>query len=263
MLVKLLKYDLKSILKFLIIFYSLAMFFGVLTRVFLSIENSLIMNIIGEIFSGAAISMMFSIVINNLMRMWVRFKQNLYGDESYLTHTLPIEKKTLYLSKFLTAIITLFISVAVIVLTLLTAYYSKENMKILKSLLLPIADMYNSSLLGLLSEISLVLFLEFVNILQCGFTGIILGHRKNTAKTGSSVLFGFISFMVSQTLVVLMVFAAAIFNKDLMNLFFTNNIVNVESLKTVIYIAITIYFIIAVIGVLFNIKLFKKGVNVD
>ena len=48
MLVKLLKYDLKSILKFLIIFYSLAMFFGVLTRVFLSIENSLIMNIIGE-----------------------------------------------------------------------------------------------------------------------------------------------------------------------------------------------------------------------
>ena len=96
MLKKLLKYDLKKIYKFLIIFYSLSIFFGVLTRIFFSIENSLIMNIIGQICNGASISMMFSILINNLMRTWVDFKHNLYGDESYLTHTLPVEKQTLY-----------------------------------------------------------------------------------------------------------------------------------------------------------------------
>ena len=57
------------------------------------------MNIIGEICQGAMFSMMISAIINNLMRMWVRFKQNLYGDESYLTHTLPVTKASIYLSK--------------------------------------------------------------------------------------------------------------------------------------------------------------------
>ena len=71
MLKKLLRYDLKSIFKLLIIFYSLALFFALLTRIFFSIENSIIMNIIGKICSGTAISMMFSILINNLMRICV------------------------------------------------------------------------------------------------------------------------------------------------------------------------------------------------
>ena len=83
MLKKLLKYDLKDIFKLLIVFYILALFFGGMTRLFLSIENSVIMNIIGQVCSGACIAMMFNILINNLMRLWVRFKQNLYGDESY------------------------------------------------------------------------------------------------------------------------------------------------------------------------------------
>ena len=132
MLGKLLKYDLKNIFKFLAIFYSLALFFATLTRIFFSIENSLVMNIIAQICSGTAISMMFSILINNLMRMWVRFKHNLYGDESYLTHTLPVKKHTLYLSKSIVAVITLFTSVVVIGGTLFIAYYSKENIEILK-----------------------------------------------------------------------------------------------------------------------------------
>ena len=37
MLKKLLKYDLKNIFKFLMIFYILALFFGILTRIFLNI----------------------------------------------------------------------------------------------------------------------------------------------------------------------------------------------------------------------------------
>ena len=98
MLKKLLKYELASIFKFLIIFYSLALFFALLSRIFLNIENSFIMYVIGEICRGASISMMFSIIINNLMRLWVRFKNNLYGDESYLTHTLPVSKKTIFFS---------------------------------------------------------------------------------------------------------------------------------------------------------------------
>lgn len=263
MLRKLLKYDLQNIFKFLIIFYSLAAFFGVLTRVFFSFENSFVLNILGQITTGATISMLCSILINNLMRMWVRFKYNLYGDESYLTHTLPVEKHTHYLSKILTAVITLFTSLAVIGAVLFAAYYSKENLQLVKNLLLPLAEIYDSSILGILVAFLFVLFLEFLNILQCGFTGIILGHRMNNAKTGLSVLFGFVTFGVTQGLVLVIMFLVALFNKDFMNLFVTNTAINIDTIKIAIYIAIATYTLISILLCFVNIKLFKKGVNVD
>ncbi len=263
MLNKLLKYDLKSNFKVIIIFYSLAVFFAVLTRIFLNIENSLILNIIGQVCSGVTISMLFNIVINNLMRIWVRFKQNLYGDESYLTHTLPVKKQTLYLSKALTAILTLFISVIVIGLTLFIAYYSKENIELLKSLLLPLADAYGSTVMNILLAVLFVFFLEFANALQAGFTGIILGHKMDNFKTGYSVLFGFIAYIVTQIFVLLMTFVVALFNADIMNLFITNTVVNMNMVKVIIYMAIAIYTLTLVIGYFINLKLFKKGVNID
>ena len=64
MLKKMLKYDLKNVYKVVSIFYALALFFAILTRVFLSIENSFIMDIIGRVCSGITLSMLFNILIN-------------------------------------------------------------------------------------------------------------------------------------------------------------------------------------------------------
>lgn len=264
MLRKLLKYDLENIFKFLIIFYSLAIFFAILTRIFFSIDdNSLIMNILGQITSGTAISMMFSIVINNLMRLWVRFKNNFYGDESYLTHTLPIEKKTLYLSKTIASLITLFTSILVIALTLFIAYYSKQNIETLKNILLPIANTFDSSILNIIIAVLFVFFLELVNGLFSGYTGIILGHKKNNNKVGYSVLFGFIAYLITQTIGIISIFVVGIFNKDIMNLFITNEIINIDSIHTIIYLAIIIYTTTIILLHITNLKLFKQGVNVE
>ena len=263
MLKKLLRYDLENVFKVLIIFYVLALFFGVLTRIFLNIENSFIMNLIGQICSGSAISMIVSILINNLMRLWVRFKNNFYGDESYLTHTLPVEKKTLYLSKVLAAIITLFTSVLIIGLTLFIAYYSKANILTLKNILLPIANAYGSTIIKLLLALLFVFFIEFANMLQSGYTGMILGHKMNNTKMGFSVLFGFGAYIITQIFAVLMLFITALFNKDIMNLFFTNEIINTEMIKIIIYLAIIIYIITFIVGYIVNLKMFQKGVNVD
>ena len=263
MLGKLLKYDLQSKIKFLMIFYSLAIFFAVLTRLFLLIDNSLIMNVIGKICSGVTISMIFNILINNIMRLWVRFKNNFYGDESYLTHTLPVDKKTLYLSKALDGVISLFISVLVIALALFIAYYSKENIELLKNLLLPVADIMGSSVIKIILAFLFICFLEIANMVQAGFCGIILGHKMNNMKTGFSVLYGFLCYMVTQVFVLIIIFITGLFNKDIMNLFFTNEIVNIEMIKFIIYLAIVIYTVTLFIGYIINVKLFKVGVNVD
>lgn len=264
MLKYLLKYDLKYIFKFIIIFYSLAFFFGTLARIFLSVENSLVMEIIGKICSGTAISMMFSILINNLMRLWVRFKQNLYGDESYLTHTLPVKKQTLYMSKIITAVISVFVSVIVIALTLYITYYSKENIEFIKNLLLPFADIYESSVLKILLAFFVVFFLEFANILQAGFTGIILGHKiMDTAKTGFSVIFGFLVYIATQVFSVVVMLIFGLFNENFMNLFITKNAIDIPTVKEVVYLAIAVYSISLIVIYFINQYLFKKGVNVD
>lgn len=263
MLKKSLKYDLKSVFKVLVIFYILAVFFGVLTRVFFSFKNSLVLEILGEISQGAAISMMCSTLINNIMRMWVRFKSHFYGDESYLTHTLPVEKSTHYLSKIFATVITLLVSCLVICAVLFTAYYSKDNLQLLKNMLLPVTQVYDSTLLQIIALFGIVFFLQFLNILQCGFTGIILGHRKNSGKTGFSVLFGSLAYLLSQAIIVAVLFVIAIFNKDFMNLFVTNTVLNVGVIKSMTYISIFCYTLVSVLICFVNVRLFKKGVDVD
>ena len=263
MLGKLSKYDLKSIFKVLVIFYSIGMFFGLLTRLFFSIDNSLIMEVIAKICSGVTISMIFNILINNVMGLWGRFRRNLYGDESYLTHTLPVEKKTLYLAKVLTAVITLFTSIVVIGLMTFIAYYSKENLELVKNLLLPVAHAYGSTIIKILLAFLFIFFLEFACVLQSGFTGLILGHRMNNAKIGYSVLFGFATYIATQVFTLIILFLVSLFNKDLMNLFYTTEMINVDVIKFVIYLAIGIYSLIFIIEYFVNSRLFNKGVNVD
>ena len=127
MLSKVLKYDLKFVYKVLLVFYSLVIFFAILTRLCFSFENSFILNILANIFSGFTISFMFSILINNLMRLWARFIKNCYSDESYLTHTLPINKKTIYASKFSFCKSFIIFSTSIGILILLTAFLCPPN----------------------------------------------------------------------------------------------------------------------------------------
>ena len=160
MLRKLLKYDLKWEYKVLIVFYTLALLFAALTRLFFSIENSLMFNIMGQIVNGAMISMMISGLINCFMRSWVRFINNIYKDESYLTHTLPVNKKNIYLSKVLTALICSFTTIIVALVCLFISYYSETNIEALKSYLKITADAYNISVISLILIVSFVIFLE-------------------------------------------------------------------------------------------------------
>lgn len=263
MLKKLLKYDLKSINIVLIVFYGLSIFFSILTRIFLSIENSFIFNVIGQICNGTMIAMMFNIIINNLIRLWVRFKQNFYGDESYLTHTLPVEKKTLYLSKFIVSVITLIISISVIVLSLFIAHYSKENIELVKNLLLPLATIYDSTVIGIILLFVFVCFLELFNMLQSGYVGIVLGHRKNNNKMLFTFIYGFIIYLLTQIFALVVVFLAALFNKDIMNLFYSMEMLNIDMIKLCIYLAIGVYMTNIIVLYIVNSKLFSKGVNVD
>ena len=173
MLGKLLKYDLKWVYKLLIIFYSLAFIFSVIGRVFGEIENSLVCDIVSKICFGTAISMIVSSIINSLMRLWARFTRNVYKDESYLTHTLPVEKKDIYASKIISGLVCIFTSMVVGVICLFICYYSEANIEVIKNLLELAATTYNTTVLKLLLVVRVVIVLELIYILLNGYVGLI------------------------------------------------------------------------------------------
>ncbi len=265
MLSKCLKYDLKYIYKVLIVFYLIDIVFAILTRILFSFDNSFMLHIIALISSGTTISFMFSIIINNLMRVWARFVKNVYGDESYLTHTLPISKSTIYTSKFLSSIITMFTSILVIILCVFIAYYSKENLEILKSTLQFFATVMNSTTIKVILVSFFVIFLEFTTILQAGFTGILLGHRSNNLKMAKSILYGFLNYLFVVAISVLIIYIIGLFNPNIMTLFNSNisNTLTVDIVKTALVLGICLYIILIGIYYFIDIKVFKKGVNVD
>lgn len=263
MLAKVLKYDLKYIYKVLIVFYILSLLFAGLTRILFCFSSSLILNILAQISSGVTISMIFNIIINNIMRTWTRFIKNIYGDESYLTHTLPISKRVIYISKFFSGVITMLTSIVVIIITITIAYYSKENLNIIKESLNMIAYTYDSSIIKLLLTIFIILFLQMTYIIQAGYTGIILGHKKNNHKIVKSIIYGMIIYMAFQIFTLFVIFITALFNKDIMNLFITNGPIDINIAKKILMLGIFIYFLYLYILYFIDVKLIRKGVNVE
>ena len=144
---------------------------------------------------------------------------------------MPVEKKTIYLSKVLTAIICSFTTVLVAIGCLFISYYSKANMDVLKVFLKLTTESYDITVMGLLAIISVVIFLEILFIILIGYAGIIIGHKSNRNKMLKSVIFGIVLYLVTSTLTLVVIYVIGLFNQDVMNIVNTTDIVNVDAIK--------------------------------
>lgn len=263
MLKKLLKYDLKYMVKNMIVFYALALFFAITTRILFSINQTVIINILSQISVGCLFSMLVNILINVIMRSWVRFRDSIYKDEAYLTHTLPVTKNDIYNSKFLQTLIFFIISFCVVLLSLFIAYYTKDRWLLIKGLINGVAAGLNLNTTMFVVGFIIVVFLEIFNAIQCGFFGIILGYKTSSNKVAFSALFGFITYLLSQSIVLLTVFIVALFNSEIMNLFKTNILFTNDSLKLLFILSIAAYIVIIILmNLICKIEL-NKGVNIE
>ena len=264
MLNKLLKYDLKYMIKNMAIFYILSIFFAITTRILFNMEQSVIINIIGQISVGCMFAMIINTLINTIMRSWIRFRDSLYKDESYLTHTLPVTKNELYNSKFIQTLIFFFISFVIILIRLFIAYYSKENWLALTNYIKTITTGLNMSTSFFITMAIIIIFLEVFNAIQCGFLGIIIGHKMNNGKLGYSVLFGFITYLLAQSIILLLVFIYGLFDSSVMELFKTTTInIDVKAFKVLAIISSLLYMLIIFIMSILCKKELNKGVNIE
>ena len=262
MLKKLLKYDLKWCFKPLSVFYILAIFFSIIVRIVENFEQSLIILVIDKICSGIVIAMIINILINCFMRNWARFVKNIYKDESYLTHTLPVNKNKIYLSKVLTAIITLLTSFIVIILCLAISSLNECTWIVLKESLEQSAIYINTSIFSFISVIGITIFLEFLFMMMSGILGIVIGHRSNNLKIVKSIVAGFVIYIISSAMTVGILYIAGLLNSDIMSLF-TNSDVSPNTLKSMMLIGALVYAIYNLVIYFIGNKLLNKGVNVD
>lgn len=263
MLGKLLKYDLKWIYKVVGIFYILAIIFSAIGRALSTIENSVVFEVVSQFTLGIAVAMMLNSLINCMMRLWARFIRNLYKDESYLTHTLPVEKKTIYASKAISAVITIITTAIVIVTSLFICYYSEANLEFIKQILELTASTYNMTVLSLLLLISIVITLQILFIVLIGYVAIVIGYKSNKNKMLKSIITGFGLYMLTQIISLALIYIFGIFNSNVMNLINTTEIINIDAIKFVMYGVIGVYAIYILTYYMIGKRTFEKGVNVD
>lgn len=264
MLGKLLKYDLKWLLKVICIFSGIGTAFGVLSRVLELCTDSLFFDIVIAIFKGTSLSLTISALFNSIIRGWVRLGSNMYKDESYLTNTLPIPRTTHYLSKCLSGLICVVLATFVILLNIVVMYYSKENLQFLKESLNLLSTTLDVSIIWFIILIFIVVLLEALFILQCGYFGIIYGNTFNKSKVLNSFIFGGVGYMLSSILLVIILIFGSLFNDSLSSIILGGSTqVEFGVLKGIMIYVCVLYAIYIGIFYYINYKSLKKGINID
>ena len=263
MLSKLLKYDLKYMIKNMCPFYILAIFFAIVTRILFSLNQTVIVQILGQISVGCMFSMTVSTIMNTVIRSWVRFKDSLYRDEAYLTHTLPVTKNQIYNSMFIETLIFFVVGFAVAILALFITYYTKARWLVLTTAINKITTGLNFNTALFVTGFLAVVFLEIFNAIQCGYLGMILGFRQSNGKIGYSVLFGFAAYLIAQSLVLSLVFVAGLFDSSIMALFNNEILLDTGVFKLLMLLSVVLYVVIIFIMSIVCKKILNKGVNIE
>ena len=263
MLKKLLKYDLKWILKVEYIWSVITIIFAILTRLTSLLNESVITSIIKSVLTSITITGMLNVLFNGIIRTWIRVRNNLYKDEAYLTHTLPVESKTILSSKVLSGIITMLFGILIITISFFIAFYNESLINYIKESMQIVATTLNSSITKLLLILFIVLFLEFTFILMVGITGIIKGHEANDGKVIKSVLYSGIYWLSFSILSLLIVYLISLTNKDMTALFTGTGVISYSALKIFLLLVIIIYIVYIIVLYLISKHELNKGINID
>lgn len=280
MLAKLIEYDLQFILKTVAIYAVILLCCAALSNMtaydipcwlddnYMPVcdEPPVFLQITHTIFWNAIFAVIIGLLLNSVIRTWMRFKINLFSDEGYLTNTLPITRKTLWASKFFSAIIVtlLVIGTIAIALSILQLTPSGKDLAITFGFGMPDA----TPIFYLVYLFTF--FTQYLYATICGFTGITIGSKTNNHRNFRAVICGFAVYIIGilimlgcfrvwanfDTSIHAMLFGAKppqiaheIFNQDFMIMALTGIGATYTALIT------TLYFI--------NRKLLNDGINLD
>lgn len=183
MLGRLIRYDLKSTTRFLIVIHAFLLVFSILGRIFLTSRIPYEIDDIDELLIALTFTIYIILFVGaslgTIIVIAVRFYKNLFSDEGYLTNTLPVTRGMHLLSKTLSGTIWCIIDSFILYLcaTILIAVPPLTN-----SLSSHWGELLH--LLGFSGQSSFYFFLFYMVVLT------IIGSLANVVSTQAAIILG-------------------------------------------------------------------------
>ena len=261
MIGKLMKYDLKKMLRILVYIYFISLGLAIITRLINIGKDIQAIAIIGYVFSGLTYSAIGSIIVNTFVHILRVFICGFYRDESYLTHTLPVEKNKLLLSKYLSSLIVVFASVFVSFLSLFIMFFSKEFMIGLKTALSSTVAGLNMSLGLLMAIIVLVIFSQICTMMSMAFAAVVRGNMYNQKRVPKGLLWFALFYFGSMIVSIAVIALIMVISGNIADL--TAAVMSQSSFVTILISGLVLYAVYSIVFYFICQKWFNKGVNVD
>lgn len=261
MLKNLMKYDLKKMLKILVYIYAIALGLAGITRFINIWDNIQLIKIIGAIFASLSYSAVASVLINTFVYILRVFTTDFYKDESYLTHTLPISKNKLILSKFLSSLIVTLASFVVSIACLFIVLYSPELMEGLKALISISVAEFNMNTGVFILLLALVLLSQICCIITMTFCAVIKANQYNQKRIPKGLLWFFVFYFGSGYVSIMILALVFLLTGNISSLF--ASVLPASLFITILITGLVLYFVYTLVFYLIAQKLFNKGVNVD
>lgn len=261
MIKNLMKYDLKRMLKLLVYFYAVAICLSIITRLIFIGKHIQFIHIVGQVCLGLSISAIVSIIVNTFAHTIRVFITNFYKDESYLTHTLPATKNQLLISKILSALIVILLSVFVCVASVLILFYSPTLKNSLITLFNSKVVGFNMSAISFISLLSLAILSQICAYLFMAFSSIVKGNSYNSKRVKKGLIWFAIYYLGSVFITLALLFLAFAISGKINELFATTMMPS--SFILILVLASFAYIGIAISQFFLCRKLFNKGVNID
>lgn len=293
MFTKLLKYNLKSVLKSILPFIIFLLAATIMMNItsydrelgYIEIAGAMSQTVLDPpavtaFWNGLAqflLYIAFILLIAATVRAnWRRFSNSFYSDEAYLTHTLPVSRSTLWGSMFTTILISFLVVIATLVLSGFLLVLSGSGQRFLDHLGLLggcvncFGDYYSLAPreFSFYLSYSSILLAEFVFLTLCGITGIILGHRSSK---NLSLVFGAIIYLFGSALLVGIFLLLTQLDPEISQLFdgvpintpgFSHSAELSYISRAIFYIG-TIYACYSIILYFVDQKLLQRGINLD
>ncbi len=252
---QLIKYDLKFVYKQVIIFYIIVLTLAITARLTNVNNPPFIIQFIHEFAQGATFGFSIGMIINASLRTWAKFKYSMYGDESYLSHTLPLKRTTLWNAKFLASLIVIALSIVVFLVCILIIFLSPSFIEMLRS--------YSPDFWLVLILFALGILCQFIFIMQCGLTGLILGYRHDRSPMVHSVIYGIALYNGVGIFLIAIALLWSLFDPAMHSMLIDGTFQSVNDIYKLLGLIVVGYAITIAASYFVNKHFIAQGVNVD
>ena len=258
---KLLKKDLSRNMRWLWILFVATLGIAVLGRGCKELgENIMLFKILGIFFDSVYYALLVNVVLQPFLRNFLNFSKSLYGDESYLTHTLPVTKNQIINAKFVTAVIEMTLGFVVMVASLLIMFVTPTFFDEL-AFLLSFVITGQFSITWLLILFVLLVVAEFLMFLSIIFFAIVVAYRAKEKRVLKTFLLT--AGMAFASIIVLFLIILVVLTLNGVQLTSATLVLSNTALFSVLITGIVVYLVISVVFYYLAKKFFKQGVNVD